>query len=123
MKESQIDRGAGKRQLKENLSTYLWGALLLALFVALLLLAWQRSNRLALTDYEGTVVDRWGVYSESQEGSRPFFRLLVESSDGKRFTVRVDANIYESARVGMLIKSKAGQIVLTDPQSKPSVGK
>jgi len=72
------------------------------------------------SDYEGRIVDRWADYSDSQQGSRPFFRLLVESNDGKRVTVRVDPNVYESARVGMRIKSRSGQVVLIDTDQNQS---
>ena len=90
-----------------------------AAFAALLLLAWQKSTqRLGSGDYEGKIVDRWSDYAETNQGSLPRFRLVVESPDGKRFTVKVDANVYESARVGMRIKSRGGQIVLIESEQK-----
>ena len=89
-----------------------------AIFVAMLFLAWQHSNQKTRTDFDGTVVDRWADYSETQEGSRPRFRLLVESEDGERFPVNVDAGVFESARVGMRIKSSNGQIVLIDSEQR-----
>ena len=73
-------------------------------------------SREANGDYEGRIVDRWADYSEGDQGSHPYFRLRVESDDGKRFTVKVDPNVYESARVGMRIKNRSGQIVLIDSQ-------
>ncbi|HEX7723066.1 MAG TPA: hypothetical protein VF397_12965 [Pyrinomonadaceae bacterium] len=78
-------------------------------------------GRATSSNYEGKIIDRWADYTQSTQGSQPYFRLLVESNDGKRFTVRVDSNIYESARVGMRIKSKDGQVVLID--SGDSTGK
>ena len=88
----------------------------------LVLLVWQKSTqRLDAADYDGRIVDRWADYAESELGSRPRFRLLIESQNGKRFTVKVDANVYESAKVGMLIKSRSGQIVLIEAgQGMPS---
>jgi hypothetical protein len=71
-------------------------------------------GRATSSDYDGKIVDRWADYTQSEQGSRPYFRLLVESNDGKRFTVKVDSNVYESARVGMRIKSTGGQVVLID---------
>ncbi len=71
-------------------------------------------NRRANTDYEGKIVDRWAGYSEGQEGSRPYFRLRVETDDGKQFVINVNPDVYELARVGMRIKSRSGQIVLIE---------
>lgn len=96
----------------------------MAMLAALVLLVWQKTTQRADTsDYEGRIVERWGDYAETNEGSRPRFRLLVESQDGKRFTVKVDPNTYESAKVGMRIKSSAGQIVLIDAELKKTDGK
>ena len=71
-------------------------------------------GRATNSDYEGKIVDRWADYTQSEQGSRPYLRLLIEGSNGKRFTVKVDPNVYESARVGMKIRSSAGQVVLID---------
>ena len=110
---------AADQSLWQKSSAVLGGVLLFAIFATLLLLAWQRSTqRLGTGDYEGRIVDRWGDYSESNEGSRPQFQLVVESSDGKRFTVKVDPNVYESARVGMRIKNQGGQIVLIESEQR-----
>lgn len=87
------------------------------MLVTVVVLVWQRSTKPVSTDdYEGTIVERWADYAETQEGSRPRMRLLVESQDGKRFTVGVDSNVYESAKVGMRIRSRSGQIVLIEPE-------
>ncbi len=87
--------------------------------IALVVVLWQKfNNPIAQGDYEGTIVERWADYSESDQGAKPFFRLRVESQDGKRFTVKVDPNVYESARVGMRIKSRSGQVVLIDPAQR-----
>ena len=81
-----------------------------------MLLVYQRSTAPARTgDYDGTIVDRWADYAESSRGSRPRLALVVES-DGKRFTVGVEPAVYESARIGMRIKSRSGQIVLIDSE-------
>ena len=122
-KKTQPRASADKRRRNEKVTTILVSALALTMLFVVVLLVWQKSHQRAQADYEGQIVDRWGQYSESQQGSRPAFRLLIESQDGKRIAVRVDANVYESAKIGMLIKSQAGQVVLTDSQDKPSVGK
>jgi hypothetical protein len=94
-------------------------ALLLLMLFALLLFAWYRTTRREDTgDYEGRIVDRWADYVESNQGSRPRLRLVVEAQDGKRFTVKVEPAVYESARVGMRIKSRAGQVVLIDSEQR-----
>ena len=100
-------------------TTVIGGVLVLAAFATLLLVAWQKSTqRFGTGDYEGTIVDRWADYTESNQGSRPRFRLGVESPDGKRFTVKVDANVHESARVGMRMKNRGGQIVLIESEQR-----
>lgn len=89
---------------------------LLAVFCLIFLYVW--GGRVANSDYEGKIVDRWADYADKEQGSRPLFRLVVESDEGKRVTVRVDPNVYESARVGMRIKSRSGQVVLIDTDRK-----
>lgn len=95
-----------------NWPAVLTGIGLLALFCIIFFYVW--GGRATSSDYEGKIVDRWADYSNTTQGARPFFRLAVESNEGKRFTVRVDPNVYESARVGMRIKSRSGQVVLID---------
>ncbi|MGI8835237.1 MAG: hypothetical protein ACR2H4_01195 [Pyrinomonadaceae bacterium] len=115
MKKNQPGRNA-RRVLKEKLGTVLLSALVLAMAATLILVVWQKSTQRVNTDYEGKIEDRWGDYSESDEGSRPRLRLAVETEDGKRFIVKVDPNVYESAKVGMRIKSSSGRVVLIDTQ-------
>ena len=124
MKNIRLRTIADLKLLREKFLPNIGRALIFVMLGALLLFAWQRSTRSVDSgDYEGRIVDRWADYVESNEGSRPRFRLLVESQDGKRFPVKVEPTVYESARVGMRIKSRAGQVVLIDSESKPSVGK
>jgi hypothetical protein len=94
-----------------------WGIGIGAFLVFLLILAWQLANQRTKTDFEGRVVDRYADYSETQEGSRPAFRLMVESESHERFKVKVEPGVYEAAKVGMRIKSKSGQIELIDPEN------
>jgi hypothetical protein len=91
------------------------------MITTLAVLVWQKSTTpLQTSDYEGTIVDRWADYAESQEGSRPRFTLLVEVAGGKRTAIRVDPSVYESAKVGMRIKNKNGQIVLIETEKGQS---
>lgn len=96
----------------------LMGLGLLAVFCLLFFYIW--GGRATSSDYEGKIVDRWADHSNTEQGGRPFFRLLVESNDGKRFTVRVEPTVYEAARVGMRIKSRSGQVVLIDTDQNQS---
>jgi len=119
MKNDELDRKAAKRLFRGKLLTVVGCALALAALVTLVLLVWQKGNQQADTsDFDGTVVDRLADYTESLQGSLPRFRLSVEADDGKRFIVKVDPSVYESAKVGMRIKRRAGQIVLIDTEGK-----
>src|SRR6266480_7270407 len=118
MKKAHREEKAQRRRFFGVYTAVVLSVLVITL-LATLVVFWQKSTTPAQTDYEGTIVDRWADYAESDQGSRPRLALVVESPDRTRFTVRVDANIYESARVGMRIKSKSGQIVLIEPQQKP----
>lgn len=121
---AQLQAKADRTLRRERLYVIAGAAFALVMIVGLVLLVWQKTKqKVDISDYEGSIVDRWGQYSESLEGSRPGFVLLVEGEDGKRFTVKVDPDIYESARVGMRIKRSAGKIVLSDARPKESVGK
>ena len=67
--------------------------------------------------YEGRIVDKWATFSESETGSRPYYRFLVEADDGSRFPVSISSEIYDRARVGMRIrKSNAGVELIPDEQ-------
>ncbi|HKB66251.1 MAG TPA: hypothetical protein VKC61_10380, partial [Pyrinomonadaceae bacterium] len=107
-----------------KLLTVVVGIVLIGVMGVLLLSILRKSTTPADTnDYEGTIVDRWADYVDSKYGSQPIFRLAVEVRAGKRFTVKVDPNVYESARVGMRIKSRSGQVVLIEPEQKTTVAK
>ena len=121
MKKAHLLRNANRRLFDAKLSTAVLSILIVAMLTTLAALVWQKSTQPVDTkDYDGRIVDRWADYAESDQGSRPRFRVLVESQDGKRFTVAVDANVYESAKVGMQIKSRAGQLVLIDSEKNPN---
>jgi hypothetical protein len=124
MKKHSVKRKTNRKVLREKINVVLLGGFLFLIVASFVILVWQKTNqRVGSGDYEGKIVDRWGEYSESTQGSRPHFILQVESPDGKRFTVKVDASVYESARVGMRIKSRAGQIVLVESEQSTSNGK
>jgi len=120
MKNNDLRSSSSKRLSKEKLLTVIVAGLVMVMVGTLALLVWQKgSQRVDTSDFDGRIVDRWAGYSESQtRGSEPYFRLSVEGDDGKRFTLKVDSGIYESAKVGMRIKRRAGEIVLSEPEVK-----
>jgi len=94
--------------------------LLVFVVIAVLFIAWQKATNPAQpADYEGRIVDRWADNSGAAESYQPRLALVIESTDGRRFTVKVDPNVYESARVGMRIRSRSGQVVLIEPEKNP----
>lgn len=107
-----------KSELAREKRGALWGVLLILAFCAIFYFIYHRR---ANPDYAGRIIERWADYSHTAQGSQPYFRLLVESDDGRHFEARVDSSIYERARVGMRIKSTGGHVVLID--SEKSTGK
>jgi hypothetical protein len=94
---------------------------LVAVLGGFLFLAWHNWSRPALTDYEGIIIDRWAAHNQSQEGSTPYFRLVIETEKGERTTVRVDVNTYDRAKVGMRITSRSGHVELAEtPRRNPT---
>jgi len=117
MKQATREQNARRRLFEGKLSTILTAAFLMAMLALLVFLVWQKSKILPHPpDYDGRIIDRWADYSHSTRGSGARFSLLIESKDGARFIVRVDANVYESSKVGMRIKSRSGQIVLIETE-------
>jgi|SRR5262245_8219192 len=115
MKKAQLEKNKLRRLIEDRVSIVIMSLIILAMVAALVLLVFQKSTTPArIADFEGTVVDRWADYAESDQGSRPRLALVIESSDGKRFTVGVEPAVYESARIGMRIKRRSGQIVLIE---------
>lgn len=82
------------------------------------MLAWNRCSKPTLTDYEGVIVDRWAEFSNSEQGSHPYFKLLVERDTQERITVNVDAETYRKSEIGMKVISRKGKIELRSPQPK-----
>lgn len=114
--DSQKSEQASGRQ---DRTSVLGVAILVVIFAGILLLLWNRSNESALTDYAGVIVDRWAGYSSSEQGSRPYFRLLIEQNTQERISVNVDAETFQRSRVGMKIVSRNGKVELTEAQAMP----
>lgn len=68
--------------------------LILACLVGLLLFVYNAKPLLNPPEYEGKIVEKWAGYDESEQGSRPYFRLLVEPDNGLKFTVAIDRENY-----------------------------
>jgi hypothetical protein len=73
-------------------------------------------------EYEGRIVDKWAGYSESDHGSTPYWRLLVEQNGGERITVRIDSDTYARTQVGMWIQAHDGSIELSARQGASPAG-
>lgn len=104
-----------------RLRTIFWLFLILVMFSALMLgLYRMRSSTQGpfRAEYDGRIVDKWAGYSETDEGSRAYFRFLVEDDHRTRFTVSVSADIFERARVGMRVKKSENGIELRTDESK-----
>jgi len=111
MKKKPREKKADERQTRGR-----WAIVPAGLFILVMscvLFYFVYGGKVSSSDFEGIIVDR---YAETQQGP-PRLTLVVQSSDGKRLTVKVDPTVYESARVGMRIRSRSGQIVLIDSQS------
>ena len=67
-------------------------------------------------EFEGRIVEKWAGYSESQQGSSPYYRVVVEVEGQTRYTVPVPPDIYQQAQVGMrLRRSEKGLEVIRVP--------
>ena len=102
-------------------SNVLWGIILAVLLISILVFAWQKFSRPLVAEYDGQIRDKWAGLSESDTGSRAYYKLLVEDNSGKRITVIVDNETYTRAEVGMRIKSSDKGIELSrkTARSKP----
>jgi hypothetical protein len=81
-----------------------WGWLLFAvslLGVIGFAYAYPRLTPVVRRDFDARVVEKYVAVRESQIGSATLPRLVVETADGRRFTVGVSGEQYEQARVGM----------------------
>ena len=100
-------------------TSLVWGLVILVAFIGVLFFAYQAKRQLSPPEYEGKIVDKWAGYSHSDEGSFPYFRLLVETDNGKKLTVTVDRENYERAKVGMRIKKTQRGIELSSLTASP----
>lgn len=78
---------------------------------------WAPPHGVYRDEYQGRIVDRWAQYSESEQGSTPQFKLLVEGDDRNRFTVSVSPEIYERSKVGMRVKKNRNSGIVLTPEA------
>ena len=85
----------------------IWGIIVLAILVGVFWLSYSVSPGNHPAEYEAVVVDKWANYSETDEGSAPYFRLLVELTNGQKLTIRVGPDLYTEAKVGSKIRKSS----------------
>jgi hypothetical protein len=93
-----------------------WGWLLFAvslLGVIGFAYAYPRLTPVVRRDFDARVVEKYVAVRESQIGSATLPRLVVETADGRRFTVGVSGEQYEQARVGMWLSRRDGELRLS----------
>jgi hypothetical protein len=101
--------------------TILWLALI---FLVITLLFWSlfkfRSAKTGpfRTEYEGRIIDKWADHTQSEQGSQPYFRLVIRSSDNQQFTVSVSSEIYDRSKVGMFVRKTDAGIEFIADESK-----
>ena len=93
-----------------NLKTIV-GLIIVLAFVTLLMfgISKLKAARVAALppEFEGQIVEKWAGYDHVQEGSYPYFRLVVEIPGPQRLTVPVTREIYEEAQVGLRLRRSA----------------
>lgn len=90
-----------------------WFLVIVVAFTGVLFFFYRVKRQLRPAEYEGKVVDKWVGYSQTETGSDPYFRLLVEADGGQRSTVAVDQETFERVKVGMRIKKTQSGIELS----------
>ena len=98
------------------------GSILAAMFVGILATVAIVSYRCATSsgpfrkEYTGKIVDKKITLHESNEGSFFVYKLAIEEKGGTRFQVSVPQELYDQAKIGMLIqRSTKGIELLPNP--------
>jgi hypothetical protein len=95
--------------MRSQIKTVIGVAAMIMLLGAIAIFLYKGKLESHRNEYEGIVVEKWAGYNHTEEGSFPYYRLLIESDDGGRFPVPVDYQIYQRAETGSRIKkSKLG---------------
>jgi hypothetical protein len=116
-KRSENSEQAGRN----NRFSILSAAIICVLIALFSIVAWKACGRPSTVgmDYEGVIVDRWAGYIESDEGARPYFRLLIEDDNRGRITVITDADTFHRSQVGMRVSRRKGKVELGNHQRTP----
>ncbi len=97
---------------KSHVRAAVWGVVILIGFIGILWLSYRVHRNTHPAEYEGVIVQKWADYQETDEGSRPHFRLLLELENGQRLTIGVQPDLYNQARVGSRIRKTSEGIEL-----------
>ena len=94
--------------------------LLLAFVAALMWLFRQQLDPPGVRrgEYEGRIVNKHQTGAETKTGSCVTRRLVIEGKNGERFQVMPTADVYERARVGMLIRGGGAGVELSWPATR-----
>lgn len=110
------NRGFLKALTSDKDTSHAWtiaaGFVVLLLVVGLFYFASRARLARYPPEYSGRIVEKWAGYNHTNEGSFPYFRLLLETDGGQRFTVGVDQQDYERLTVGMKIRKTSKGIEL-----------
>jgi len=101
---------------------------LIVIFLFVTLLFWSVYKLRSATtgpfrnEYQGQIIDKWADHTYTEQGSQPYFRLVIKGNDNQQFSVSVSSEIYERARVGMFVrKTDAGIELLANQLETQSV--
>ena len=103
----EMDRG-----LRSHVLVAVWGVVILAGFIGILWLSYRVQRNMHPAEYEGVVVEKWADYQETEQGSRPYFRLMLELENGQQLTIGVQRDLFNQARVGSRIRKTSEGIQL-----------
>ncbi len=87
--------------------------LALALSVIGFAYAYPRLTPRVRRDFDARIVEKYVAVGESEQGSVTRPRLVVETADGRRFTVEVSDEQHGRARVGMWLSRRDGELRLS----------
>lgn len=89
------------------------------MLTAIFFFLYRRFDKPIAENYDGEIVDKWSAYSHSEQGSFPYYRLLVRSKTGETFKVVVDYDTFRRAKIGMHIRRTLSGIELGPRQQEP----
>ena len=99
---------------RSHVMVAVWGVVILTGFITILWLSYRVQRNISSAKYEGVIVEKWADYQETDDGSRPRFRLMLDLENGQRITIGVPSHLYNQARVGARIRKTSAGIELID---------